>query len=320
MSINAPEEAEINRREGSCRASRGPARGPRARRACPGNRGGRGLRARGGGRRPRLHRSPNPSRWSAGCCVPQNRRRYRVTVADELAALRHTAQKRYYEWWENCNDAPRFAEGEKAAEDMRLKIIEKLRKEVNAAEADYFNTPRMYEPFPANRTLVQCPKAPLINEFGYRVQRLGGIIQRLLLGLIASGPGATGRQMAGGERGADTHAPRLLGDTSVPGDRAHPGPISLPLGSRNESGRRQFGSIAAISRPIAPFSSTAAWTWSPFKEPESYFHQYAALSDEAAERTAGAIWDTINGPIPGRTVNIDASEPMLTSSKALARQ
>jgi len=33
-----------------------------------------------------------------------------------------------------------------------------------------------------------------------------------------------------------------------------------------------------------------------FKEPESYFHQYAALSDEAAERTAGAIWDTINGP------------------------
>ena len=33
-----------------------------------------------------------------------------------------------------------------------------------------------------------------------------------------------------------------------------------------------------------------------FKEPQSYFHQYAALSDEAAERTAGAIWDTINGP------------------------
>jgi type I pantothenate kinase len=33
-----------------------------------------------------------------------------------------------------------------------------------------------------------------------------------------------------------------------------------------------------------------------FQEPESYFHQYAALSDEAAERTAGTIWDTINGP------------------------
>lgn len=35
---------------------------------------------------------------------------------------------------------------------------------------------------------------------------------------------------------------------------------------------------------------------SAFKEPSSYFRQYAALSDEAAERTAGTIWDTINGP------------------------
>jgi len=33
-----------------------------------------------------------------------------------------------------------------------------------------------------------------------------------------------------------------------------------------------------------------------FKEPESYFHQYAALSDDAAERTAETIWDAINGP------------------------
>src|SRR6267142_531671 len=33
-----------------------------------------------------------------------------------------------------------------------------------------------------------------------------------------------------------------------------------------------------------------------FKEPESYFHRYAGLSDEAAEQTAGTIWDTINGP------------------------
>ncbi len=30
------------------------------------------------------------------------------------------------------------------------------------------------------------------------------------------------------------------------------GPISWPSGSRNESGRRLFGSVAAISRPIAP--------------------------------------------------------------------
>jgi type I pantothenate kinase len=33
-----------------------------------------------------------------------------------------------------------------------------------------------------------------------------------------------------------------------------------------------------------------------FKEPESYFHRYAMLSDDAAERTAGELWDTINGP------------------------
>ena len=33
-----------------------------------------------------------------------------------------------------------------------------------------------------------------------------------------------------------------------------------------------------------------------FKEPESYFHRYAALSDEAAEQMAGEIWDAINGP------------------------
>jgi type I pantothenate kinase len=33
-----------------------------------------------------------------------------------------------------------------------------------------------------------------------------------------------------------------------------------------------------------------------FKEPASYFHRYAALSEEAAEQMAGEIWDAINGP------------------------
>ena len=33
-----------------------------------------------------------------------------------------------------------------------------------------------------------------------------------------------------------------------------------------------------------------------FKESASYFRRYAALSDEAAERVAGEIWDAINGP------------------------
>lgn len=33
-----------------------------------------------------------------------------------------------------------------------------------------------------------------------------------------------------------------------------------------------------------------------FKEPASYFHRYATLSDEVAEQVAGEIWDAINGP------------------------
>jgi type I pantothenate kinase len=33
-----------------------------------------------------------------------------------------------------------------------------------------------------------------------------------------------------------------------------------------------------------------------FKEPASYFHRYAALSDEAPEQVAGEIWGAINGP------------------------
>jgi len=105
---------------------------------------------------------------------------YRSRVADDFAALRHAAQKRYYEWWEACSDPVASAKAKDDAEKMRLRIVEKLQKEINLAEADYFNTPRMFEPFPANRTLVQCSEATLINEFGYRIQRLGEVIQRLL--------------------------------------------------------------------------------------------------------------------------------------------
>ena len=107
-------------------------------------------------------------------------RQYRSRVADDLAGLRHTAQKRYYEWWEACNDARAAAQAKSAAEELREMIVNKLRKEISAAEADYFNTPRMFEPFPANRTLVTCHESPLINEFGYRIQRLSDIIQRVL--------------------------------------------------------------------------------------------------------------------------------------------
>jgi hypothetical protein len=107
-------------------------------------------------------------------------RQYRSRVADELAQLRHTAQKRYYEWWESCADPVTGPRAKQAAEEMRIKIAEKLRSEISAAEADYFNTPRMFEPFPASRTLIQCRGAALINEFGYRIQRLSDVIQRIL--------------------------------------------------------------------------------------------------------------------------------------------
>lgn len=108
-------------------------------------------------------------------------RQYRSRVADDFAKLRHTAQKRYYEWWEVCADPVAGANAKTAAEEMRIRIVEKIQQEISFAQADYFNTPRMFEPFPANRTLIQCPEAALINEFGYRVQRLGDIIQRVLL-------------------------------------------------------------------------------------------------------------------------------------------
>jgi len=107
-------------------------------------------------------------------------RAYRAREADEFARLRHSAQKRYYEWWEACRDPAKVGEAKKAAEEARVRIVEKLKVEISEAEADYFNTPRMFEPFPANRNLVFCPESPLINEFGYRIQRLGEIIQRIL--------------------------------------------------------------------------------------------------------------------------------------------
>jgi|SRR5215467_42377 len=107
-------------------------------------------------------------------------RQYRSRIADEFATLRHTAQKRYYEWWEACGDPAAAATAKKAAEEIRVRIVEKLQSEISLAQSDYFNTPKMYEPFPASRNLVQCPEAALINEFGYRVQRLGEVIQRIL--------------------------------------------------------------------------------------------------------------------------------------------
>lgn len=107
-------------------------------------------------------------------------RAFRSRAADDLAKLRHSAQKLYYKWWENCSNEAAYTEASREAEAMRVHIVDKLKNEISEAEADYVNTPRMFEPFPANRSLILCKNAPLINEFGYRLQRLSDVIQRLL--------------------------------------------------------------------------------------------------------------------------------------------
>lgn len=38
------------------------------------------------------------------------------------------------------------------------------------------------------------------------------------------------------------------------------------------------------------------WRQTAFADPDSYFHRYAALSDQQAVERAGQIWDSINGP------------------------
>jgi len=50
--------------------------------------------------------------------------------------LRHTAQKRYYEWWETCHDSKKAAVAKTAAEELRIRIIERLKTEISEAEAD----------------------------------------------------------------------------------------------------------------------------------------------------------------------------------------
>ena len=55
-------------------------------------------------------------------------RQYRSRVTHEFATLRHSAQNRYYEWWEACSNPVANVRAKQAAEDMRLQIFEKLQK------------------------------------------------------------------------------------------------------------------------------------------------------------------------------------------------
>jgi hypothetical protein len=65
---------------------------------------------------------------------------------------------------------------------MRKQIYDRLERERGTADAIFFNTPRMNEPFPPNSTLPLCPEGIEIKQFGYRLDRLGEIIDRIQRG------------------------------------------------------------------------------------------------------------------------------------------
>jgi hypothetical protein len=107
-------------------------------------------------------------------------------LAGDLAKLRHAGQKRFWAWWESCFDNLRPKPTDPArradAEQMRQQIYDKLERERGTADAVFFNTPRMNEPFPPNSTLPLCAEGIEIKQFGYRLDRLGEIIDRIQRG------------------------------------------------------------------------------------------------------------------------------------------
>jgi hypothetical protein len=108
-------------------------------------------------------------------------------LAGDLARLRHAGEKRFWAWWESCFDTtgrpkPTDPERRSEVEQVRTQIYDKLEHERGAADAVFFNTPRMNEPFPENSTLRFCPEGIEIKQFGYKLDRLGEIIDRIQRG------------------------------------------------------------------------------------------------------------------------------------------
>ena len=108
-------------------------------------------------------------------------------LAGDLARLRHAGQKRFWAWWESCFDAtgrpkPTDPEERADAERIRVQIYDKLEHERGTADAVFFNTPRMNEPFPPHSTLPLCPEGIEIKQFGYKLDRLSEIIDRIQRG------------------------------------------------------------------------------------------------------------------------------------------
>jgi hypothetical protein len=106
---------------------------------------------------------------------------FKSTTADALAELQGQGRKIYVRWWTGCHNTIVAATEIKTSEEWRVAVLVKLEKDINRAEAIYFNTPKAAEALPPT-SIDRCPQGILINELGHRIDRLGEIVQRLLQG------------------------------------------------------------------------------------------------------------------------------------------
>ena len=73
-------------------------------------------------------------------------------------------------------------------------------------------------------------------------------------------------------------------------------------GAHRPGGERLLRLLASTSTPASTTSARGTSSAScgcarrRSRDPDSYFHRYAALSDDEAVATANRIWDAINGP------------------------
>lgn len=101
-------------------------------------------------------------------------------IANLLGNLRHAGRKRYLEWLAGYPDA------EQKAEEWRLQVASILEKNYGSAINSRFNEPKATEAVgisvPGGTALVFSKAI----EHGYRVDRLGDIIEDIIAGKISS--------------------------------------------------------------------------------------------------------------------------------------
>ena len=121
-------------------------------------------------------------------------------LSGDLARLRYVGEKQFWAWLRSCFDAsgrpkPTDPEMRAEAEQMRKRIYDELEHERGTADAVFFNAPRVNESFPPNSELLSlCPEGIEITQFGYRLDRLGEIIDRI---------------QRGGQKGVGTFVPDI---------------------------------------------------------------------------------------------------------------